>query len=94
MQLGQLFKHWSYQVFAPGTLLRRKYEAFKTLLKQDAIALELIADLEELFYGETLADRHRANHLAAQLSKAVNTMTDQLVEMRSEERRVGKECRL
>ncbi|MGL1863983.1 MAG: PEP-utilizing enzyme [Pseudodesulfovibrio sp.] len=81
MQLGQLFKHWSYQVFAPGTLLRRKYEAFKTLLKQDAIALELIADLEELFYGETLADRQRANHLAAQLSKAVNTMTDQLVEM-------------
>ena len=81
MHLTQLFKHWTYQVFAPGTLLRRKYEAFKSLLKHDAIALERIADLEELFYGETLADRQRANQLAAELSDAVNTMAGQLVEM-------------
>lgn len=81
MQITQLFKHWTYQVFTPGTLLRRKYEAFKSLLKHDAIALELIADLEELFYGETLADRERANWLAARLSESVNTMTGQLVEM-------------
>ncbi len=81
MHITQLFKHWTYQVFAPGTLLRRKYEAFKSLLRHDAIALELIADLEELFYGETLADRQRANHLASQLSEAVNTMAGQLVEM-------------
>lgn len=81
MQLTQLFRHWTYQVFAPGTLLRRKYEAFKSLLKHDAIALELIADLEELFYGQTLADRQRANYLAHQLSEAVKTMAGQLVEM-------------
>lgn len=81
MQLTQLFRHWSYQVFAPGMLLRRKYEAFKSLLKHDAIALELIADLEELFYGQTLADRQRANHLAAKLSESVGIMAGQLVEM-------------
>lgn len=81
MQLTQLFKHWTYQVFAPGTLLRRKYEAFKSLLKNDAIALERIADLEELFYGQTLADRARANQLASELSAAVKTMAGQLVEM-------------
>ncbi|WP_319467736.1 PEP/pyruvate-binding domain-containing protein [uncultured Pseudodesulfovibrio sp.] len=81
MLVTQLFKHWTYQVFAPGTLLRRKYEAFKSLLRHDAIALELIADLEELFYGEKLADRQRANWLAAQLAEAVQTMAGQLVEM-------------
>ena len=81
MHVKQLFKHWTYQVFAPGTLLRRKYEAFKSLLRQDAVALELIADLEELFYGEVLADRQRANWLAAQLARAVKTMAGQLVEM-------------
>jgi len=81
MQLTQLFKHWSYQVFAPGTLLRRKYEAFKSLLKHDAIALELIADLEEVFYGETMADRQRALYLSGKLSEAVGTMAGQLVEM-------------
>ncbi|QJB55027.1 PEP/pyruvate-binding domain-containing protein [Pseudodesulfovibrio sp. zrk46] len=81
MHIAQLFKHWTYQVFAPGTLLRRKYEAFKSLLRHDAIALELIADLEELFYGETLADRQRANYLAGKLSESVGTMAGQLVEM-------------
>ena len=81
MHVKQLFKHWTYQVFSPGTLLRRKYEAFKSLLRQDAAALELIADLEELFYGEVLADRQRANWLAAQLARAVKIMAGQLVEM-------------
>ncbi|MBU4191320.1 MAG: PEP/pyruvate-binding domain-containing protein, partial [Proteobacteria bacterium] len=81
MHVKQLFKHWTYQVFAPGTLLRRKYEAFKSLLRHDARALELIADLEELFYGEKLADRQRANWLAARLSESVKVMTGQLVEM-------------
>lgn len=81
MHVAQLFKHWTYQVFAPGTLLRRKYEAFKSLLKHDALALEIIADLEEHFYGEVLADRQRVNHLASRLSDAVNTMAGQLVEM-------------
>ncbi len=81
MYLKQLFKHWSYQVFAPGTLLRRKYEAFKSLLAQDAIALELIADLEEMFYGKRLADRQRAVWMTNQLSNAVGTMAGQLMEM-------------
>ncbi|WP_319543090.1 PEP/pyruvate-binding domain-containing protein [uncultured Pseudodesulfovibrio sp.] len=81
MYLKQLFKHWTYQVFAPGTLLRRKYEAFKSLLVQDAIALELIADLEEMFYGKRLADRQRAVWMTQQLSNAVGTMAGQLMEM-------------
>ena len=51
------------------------------MLENDARALELIADLEELFYGEVLADRERANWLAARLAEAVNTMSGQLVEM-------------
>jgi pyruvate,water dikinase len=77
----QLFTHWTYQLFAPGTLLRRKYEAFKSLLAQDAIALELIADLEEVFYGKTLADRQRAVWMTQQLSEAVSIMSGKLVEM-------------
>ncbi|NDV18296.1 pyruvate, water dikinase [Pseudodesulfovibrio sp. JC047] len=81
MYFKQLFKHWTYQVFAPGTLLRRKYEAFKSLLAQDAIALELIADLEEMFYGKRLADRQRAVWMTNQLSNAVGTMAGQLMEM-------------
>lgn len=81
MPFTQLFKHWTYQVFAPGTLLRRKYEAFKFLLAQDAIALELIADLEEVFYGKHLVDRERALWMTRKLSHTVGTMAGQLTEM-------------
>lgn len=81
MPIKQLFKHWTYQVFAPGTLLRRKYEAFKSLLAHDSIALELVADLEEIFYGKKLADRQLALWLASRLSASVGTMAGQLVEM-------------
>lgn len=81
MPFTHLFTHWTYQLFAPGTLLRRKYEAFKSLLVQDAIALELIADLEEVFYGKTLADRQRAVWMTQQLSEAVSIMAGKLVEM-------------
>ncbi|MBG0789696.1 MAG: pyruvate, water dikinase [Desulfovibrionaceae bacterium] len=81
MPFSQLFKHWTYQLFAPGTLLRRKYEAFKELLAQDAVALELIADLEEIFYGKTLADRQRAVWMTQRLSEAVSIMAGKLMEM-------------
>ena len=81
MPFTQLFTHWTYQLFAPGTLLRRKYEAFKSLLEQDSIALELIADLEEIFYGKTLADRQRAVWMTQNLSEAVSIMVGKLVEM-------------
>jgi pyruvate,water dikinase len=36
MYLHQLFQYWTLQVFAPGKLLRLKYEAFKELLHQGA----------------------------------------------------------
>ena len=29
MLIKSLFKYWTYQVFAPGTVLRERYEAFK-----------------------------------------------------------------
>jgi len=37
-----LFKYLTYQVFAPGTLLREKYEAYKSLLDYDRRAHELM----------------------------------------------------
>ena len=48
MLLKSLFKHWTYQVFSPGTVLREKYEAFKLLLENDKCAHEVMAELEEI----------------------------------------------
>ncbi|KAB1441480.1 PEP/pyruvate-binding domain-containing protein [Pseudodesulfovibrio senegalensis] len=77
----ELFKHWTYQVFSPGALLRTKYNAFKDLLRHDTRALELIADLEGFFYGHELADRARINRMAAELSQEVKGVVDALTAM-------------
>jgi len=56
MFITNLFKHWTYQVFAPGTVLKEKYEAFKSLLTHDKKAHELMAELEEIYHNQTKVD--------------------------------------
>ncbi len=68
-------------MLAPRALLQRKYEAFKILLEYDSQALDLVADLEELFYGRNLSDRMQANCLQIQMSQTVYGMIGELQEM-------------
>ena len=56
MFFSTLFKHWTYQLFAPGSALRRKYEAFKDLLAADNTAHELLAELEEIYHYDRPED--------------------------------------
>lgn len=56
MIIANLFKHWTYQLFTPGTALKKKYEAFKTLLMHDKRAHELMAELEEIYYNQKKVD--------------------------------------
>jgi len=76
-----LFKHWTYKVFAPGTMLRRKYAAFRDLLKYDNVCLELIADLEEIAFGSEFADHSRITWLSSRLSEALGKMAASLMAM-------------
>jgi len=56
MFINNLFKHWMYQLFAPGAVLRKKYEAYKSLLSHDKNAHELMAELEEIYYRQIPVD--------------------------------------
>lgn len=56
MKINNRFKHLAYKVFAPGTLMREKYEGFKDLLENDKRAHELMAELEEIYYSQTPVD--------------------------------------
>ena len=78
MYLKQLFKYWTYQVFSPGALLREKYNAFKALLRHDDTCLELIADIEEAFYGREQCDWARIEWLYNRLSISTRSMVEQL----------------
>ena len=56
MLLKNLFKYWTYQIFSPGTVLREKYEAFKSFLSHDKCAHEVMAELEEIYYSQRKVD--------------------------------------
>jgi len=58
MQVKNLFKHWTYQVFSPGTAMRSRYEAFQTLLEHDLRAHELMAGLEAIYHEGRYVDLH------------------------------------
>lgn len=81
MYLRQLFKYWTLQVFAPGKLLRLKYEAFKELLRHDKKSLELITDLEELLHQGVWVDWARVESLVRALRWSVGSLIRALLGM-------------
>jgi len=78
MLLGNLFKYWTYQVFAPGTLLKERYAAFKSLLAHDKRAHDLIAELEEIYYHQQKRDYNAVVNLCHDLSQQVGEIVADL----------------
>ncbi len=78
MLIKDLFKYWTYQVFLPGEVLREKYEDFKSLLTQDLRAHEIMADLEEIYYGEKRVDIEVVKKKYYELSDCVLSMVTKL----------------
>ena len=77
----ELFRRWTYQVFAPGVLLREKYNAFRELLRYDDACLELIAALEDVHYGGAAVDWTRVVHLTRRLRTSVNELVERLARL-------------
>ncbi len=81
MSVIDILKYWICRIVSPRKILLQKYEAFKSLLDYDSRALNLIADLEDLFYGRNLIDHQHAIELTHKLSFAVAGMVRQLQHM-------------
>lgn len=79
--LGQLFRHWTIQLFAPGALLRERYDAFRKLLEADKRCLELITYLEEIRYGQVQVDWARVESLLRALSWSAASLVRHLTAM-------------
>jgi pyruvate,water dikinase len=79
--LTKLFKYWTYQAFSPGTVLRDKYEAFKSLLRNDKRAHELMAELEEIYYDMVKVDFRVIEDKYDEFSRCVTNMVEELSKM-------------
>jgi len=81
MFVTKLFKHWTYQVFSPGTLLRKKYEAFKSLLRHDKRAHEVMTELEEIYHNHITVDLTAIENRYDELSRCVSSIIENLTQM-------------
>ena len=82
MLLNSLFKHWSYRLFAPGVMLRRTYDSFKTLLEQDGRSHDLMAEFEMLYHDGRRRDFAAVVKWYDEFSGAVAGMVDSLEQMK------------
>jgi pyruvate,water dikinase len=78
MAITNFYRHWLTRLFAPDRQLRNTYRAFRNVLREDGIALELLADLETHIYGHNPADHARIASLSLQLTAAVGAMAEHL----------------
>lgn len=81
MAISSFYRHWLTRLFAPDRQLRNTYQSFRNVLREDGIALELLADLETHIYGHNPADDARIAYLTEQLTAAVGAMTRHLLAM-------------
>ena len=68
-------------MFSPGTVLREKYEAFKSLLAHDKCAHEVIAELEETYYNQIRVDFQVIAKKYDRLSESVSGIVEELSKM-------------
>ncbi len=78
MFLNTLFKRWTFQLFSPDTIHRQTYEAFKDLLKHDARAHDLMAELEVLYHEGKRLDMAGVRAVFTDFSNAVRSMISSL----------------
>lgn len=81
MRIKNLFTYWANQAFSPGTILKEKYGAFKSLLEQDKQAHELMAQLEEIYHEQVRVDFTVIEKKYAALSACVNRIVSSLNRM-------------
>jgi pyruvate, water dikinase len=81
MQIKNLFRYWTFQMFSPGTVLREKYEAFKVLLEYDKKAHDFMAELEDIFYNEKKCDFQAVIKTYDCFAASVSGMVEALLKM-------------
>jgi hypothetical protein len=73
-----LFSNWTFETFAPGSIPRTKYNAFRRIHRKADVCFELLARFEELSRGRTVVDWCKVSSLAASLNRQVRILVDLL----------------
>ncbi|WP_320170246.1 PEP/pyruvate-binding domain-containing protein [Maridesulfovibrio sp.] len=81
MKFRHVFDHWTYETFPPGRLLRRRYNSFKKLMELEEECLGIIAEIENIGFGQIRTDWTHVEQISADLGLKARAMLEQLQEM-------------
>ncbi|GAB1409812.1 hypothetical protein MASR1M90_09660 [Desulfovibrionales bacterium] len=78
MSHSELFLHWTFDSFAPGSVPRAKYNAFQSIHTMTKQCSCLMAQIQDVEFGQRQVDWSRIVALTAELSSCIRTLIDQL----------------
>lgn len=76
-----LFSHWTFETFAPGSIPRAKYNAFRDIQRQSSFCFSLLATYDELLTGDRVVDWCMISKLTSRLTIAIRKLVDLLQAM-------------
>lgn len=74
----ELFSHWGFESFAPGSIPRAKYNAFQRIHQVSGPCFHLLASMEALVMEQMVVDWSRVNNITHELVTAIRILVDQL----------------
>lgn len=75
---SELFTHWTFESFAPGSIPRVKYNAFQSIHDITARCFSLMAMIQDVEFGQRQVDWSRIVSCTAELSACIRLLIDQL----------------
>jgi hypothetical protein len=76
-----LFSHWTFETFAPGSIPRSKYNAFRDIHRQSAYCFSQLARFDELVAGDRVVDWCTVSKLTSRLILSIRKLVDLLQTM-------------
>ncbi len=73
-----LFSNWTFASFAPGSIPRSKYNAFREIHAGAVACFALLARIEDVVMARRVVDWHRVDALTSELAARIRQLADQL----------------
>lgn len=78
MRESEIFTHWSFGTFPPGSISREKYTAFQTLHTQSMDCFAILARIEALVLGVRTVDWYQVEDMVSELIHRIRRLVDLL----------------
>lgn len=74
----ELFSHWTFAAFTPGSIPRSKYNAFREIHAGAVACFDFLSRIEDVIMARRVVDWRRVDALTSELAARIRQLADQL----------------